>query len=42
MRQEWLNIWMDISEAVRGHITSYVVPIFHKRGIGVGGRGGVF
>ena len=37
MRQEWLNIWMDLSEAARGPSTSSVVPIFHKRGIRGGG-----
>ena len=37
MRQEWLNIWMDLSEATRGRNTSYVVPVFHKRGIRGGG-----
>ena len=40
MRQEWLNIWMDLAEAARGRSTSSVVPIFHKRGSRGGGGGG--
>ena len=37
MRQEWLNIWMDLAEYARGHSTSSVVPIFHHRGNRGGG-----
>ena len=37
MRQEWLNIWMDLAEAARGHSTSSIIPIFHKRGNRGGG-----
>ena len=37
MRQEWLNIWMDLAEAARGHSTSSILPIFHKRGNRGGG-----
>ena len=37
MRQEWLNIWMDLAEAVRCHSTSSIIPIFHKRGNRGGG-----
>ena len=42
MRQEWLNIFMDLAEAARAHRTSSGVPIFQKRGSGggVGGRYG--
>ena len=29
---------MNLAEAARGHSTSYVVPIFHKRGSRGGGK----
>ena len=32
MRQEWLNIWMDLAEYARDHSTSSVLPIFHNMG----------
>ena len=41
MRQEWLNIWMDLAEYARDHGTSSVFPIFHKMGSRVG-EGGYF
>ena len=40
MRQEWINIWMDLAEYARDHSTSSVVSIFHQRGNR--GRGGLF
>ena len=39
MRQEWLNIWMDLAEYARGHSTISVVSIFHQRGNRGGGEG---
>ena len=40
MKQEWINIWMDLDEYARDHSTISVVPIFHQRGNK--GRGGLF